>query len=69
MSFLSRKKGEEIVVGDNMTNIIVAIRGNKVRVSVEAPGKIPVHRREVKGAIDEGCDDKEDRRETARWET
>ena len=52
MLVLSRKKGEEIVIGDAIFMTIVDIRGDKVRVGIEAPREIPVHRREVKEAID-----------------
>jgi len=52
MLVLSRKKGEEIVIGDTMSVTIVDIRGDKVRVGIKAPREIPVHRREVKEAID-----------------
>lgn len=52
MLVLSRKRGEEIVIGDTITLMIVEIRGDKVRVGIEAPREVPVHRREVKEAID-----------------
>lgn len=48
---LSRKKGESIVVGDNITIVIVEIRGYKVRLGIEAPKEISVHRNEVYEAI------------------
>jgi carbon storage regulator len=54
MLVLSRKKNESIVVGegkDAVTIVIVEIRGDKVRLGVEAPKEVPVHRREVYEAI------------------
>jgi carbon storage regulator len=51
MLVLSRKKGESIVINDDITIIIVEIRGDKVRLGVEAPKQIPVHRSEVYNAI------------------
>lgn len=51
MLVLSRKRNESIVINDNVTVTIVDIRGDKVRVGVEAPKEIPVHRREVYDAI------------------
>jgi carbon storage regulator len=51
MLVLSRKKNESIVIGDNITIVIVEIRGDKVRLGVEAPKEISVHRREVWDAI------------------
>ncbi len=51
MLVLSRKKGESIVIGDGIEIIIVEVRGDKVRLGVEAPKEVPVHRREVFDAI------------------
>jgi carbon storage regulator len=52
MLVLSRKKNESIVINDDITIVVVEIRGDKVRLGVEAPKEIPVHRREVQDAID-----------------
>jgi carbon storage regulator len=51
MLILSRKKNESIVINDDITIVVVEIRGDKVRLGVEAPKEIPVHRREVFEAI------------------
>jgi carbon storage regulator len=51
MLVLSRQRDEEIVIGDNIVVKIVEIRGDKVRLGVEAPKEVPVHRREVYEAI------------------
>ncbi len=51
MLVLSRKKNESIVINDNISIVVVEIRGDKVRLGVEAPKEIPVHRREVYEAI------------------
>lgn len=51
MLVLSRKKNESIVINDDITIVIVEIRGDKVRLGVEAPKDTPVHRREVYDAI------------------
>ena len=51
MLVLSRKKNESIVINDNINIVVVEIRGDKVRLGVEAPKEIPVHRREVYEAI------------------
>ena len=51
MLVLSRKKNESIVINDNITVVVVEIRGDKVRLGVEAPKEVPVHRREVYDAI------------------
>ena len=51
MLVLSRHRDESIVIGDNVVVTIVDIRRDKVRLGIEAPGEIPVHRREVYEAI------------------
>lgn len=51
MLVLSRKKNESIVINDNITIMVVEIREDKVRLGVEAPKEVPVHRREVYDAI------------------
>ena len=51
MLVLSRKKNESIVINDDITVVVVEIRGDKVRLGVEAPKEVPVHRREVYDAI------------------
>ncbi len=61
MLVLSRKKNESIVINDDITIVVVEIRGDKVRLGVEAPKEIPVHRREVYDAIkrNEAAQDKD----------
>lgn len=54
MLVLSRKKNESIVINDDITIVVVEIRGDKVRLGVEAPKEVPVHRREVYDAIRRG---------------
>lgn len=56
MLVLSRKKNESIVINDNITIVVVEIRGDKVRLGVEAPKEVPVHRREVYEAIKRSSD-------------
>jgi carbon storage regulator len=51
MLVLSRKKNESIVINDDIQVTVVEIRGDKVRLAVEAPKEVPVHRREVYDAI------------------
>lgn len=47
MLVLSRIKNEQIVIGDNIVLTICDVRGDRVRLGIEAPREIPVHRREV----------------------
>jgi carbon storage regulator len=51
MLVLSRQRDESIIIGDNVVVTIVDIRGDKVRLGIQAPQEIPVHRREVYDAI------------------
>lgn len=56
MLVLSRKKNESIVINNEITIVVVEIRGDKVRLGVEAPKEVPVHRREVYDAIKKAVD-------------
>ena len=47
MLVLSRHKEESIMIGDNIEVKIVGIHGRNVRLGIEAPEHIPIHRREV----------------------
>jgi carbon storage regulator len=53
MLILSRKVNEKIMIGDNIAVSIIEIRGDQVRLGVEAPKTIKVFRREVFDAIEE----------------
>jgi len=47
MLVLSRKKDEKIIIGDDITLVVIEIRSDKVRLRIEAPTEISVHRSEV----------------------
>jgi carbon storage regulator len=51
MLVLSRKCEQKIVINDQIVITVIAIRGDKVRLGIEAPPDVPVHRREVYDAI------------------
>jgi carbon storage regulator len=51
MLVLSRQRDESIIIGDNVVVTVVDVRGDKVRLGIQAPREIPVHRREVYEAI------------------
>lgn len=51
MLVLSRQRDESIIIGDNVVVTIVDVRGDKVRLGIEAPIEISVHRQEVYEAI------------------
>lgn len=47
MLVLSRQKDETIIIGDDIEVTVVDIRGDKVRLGINAPKSVPVHRKEV----------------------
>ena len=51
MLVLSRQRDETIMIGDSVEITIVDIRGDKVRLGINAPRQIQVHRKEVYSAI------------------
>jgi carbon storage regulator len=51
MLVLSRKKSERIVIDGNIVITVVDVRGDKVRLGIEAPRDVPIHRCEVHKAI------------------
>jgi len=51
MLVLSRNTDESIIIGNDITITVVAIRGDKVRLGIDAPKEISVHRLEVYHAI------------------
>jgi carbon storage regulator len=60
MLVLSRRKSEEIMIGDDVSIMVVEIRGDKVRIGINAPKHIKVHRKEIwlemqKGMASEQC--------------
>ena len=59
MLVLSRKKDEKIIIGDNITIMVIEIRGDKVRLGIDAPREVTVHRQEVYEAIQREQDEKQ----------
>lgn len=51
MLVLSRKKSERIVIDGNIVITVVDVRGDKVRLGIQAPREVPIHRSEVHAAI------------------
>lgn len=51
MLVLSRHRDESIMIGDDVVITVVDIRGDKVRLGIDAPNHVPVHRQEVYEAI------------------
>lgn len=58
MLVLGRKVGESVVIGDNVIVTLISIKGQQVRLGIEAPLDIAVHREEIYQKIQaEKCDD------------
>ena len=53
MLVLTRKINESIVINDDVSVLVVEIRGDKVRLGIEAPKDVAVHRKEVYDVIHE----------------
>ena len=51
MLVLSRQRDQSIMIGDNVVITVVDVRGEKVKLGIDAPQEIPVHRQEVYDAI------------------
>lgn len=47
MLLLSRKPAETIMIGDNIKITVVSVNGNQVKIGIDAPKDIPVHREEI----------------------
>ena len=47
MLILTRRVGETLMIGDDITVTVLGVKGNQVRVGVSAPRELPVHREEV----------------------
>jgi len=51
MLILTRKSGQSILIGDEIKIRVIEIKGNQVRIGVEAPRNISVHREEIYNII------------------
>ncbi|MCL2564841.1 MAG: carbon storage regulator CsrA [Defluviitaleaceae bacterium] len=47
MLALTRKKGESIIIGDDIEITVLSVQGDQVKLGVRAPRSVPVHRREI----------------------
>lgn len=47
MLILTRRQGETLMIGDEITVTVLSVKGNQVRIGVEAPKHVPVHRKEI----------------------
>lgn len=54
MLILTRKVGESVLIGDGIKVSVLAVKGNQVRVGIDAPKEVSVHREEVRERLEEG---------------
>ena len=51
MLVLSRKRNESVVINENIVVTVVEVRGDRVRLGIQAPRDVPIHRSEIMAAI------------------
>lgn len=47
MLILTRRVGETVMIGNNVTVTVLGVKGNQVRIGINAPKNVPVHREEI----------------------
>ena len=57
MLILTRRVGESLMVGDDITITVLGVKGNQVRIGVNAPRDVAVHREEIYNRIQDGEDE------------
>lgn len=56
MLILTRRNGEALMIGENVKVVVLGIKGNQVRIGIEAPDDVAVHRQEIFDRIQRGQD-------------
>ena len=55
MLILARRVGESLMIGDDVTITVLGVKGNQVRIGVNAPKEVAVHREEILNRIEEAA--------------
>ena len=63
MLILTRRVGETLMIGDDVSVTVLGVKGNQVRIGVNAPKDVSVHREEIYMLIQSEKDDEHDEKE------
>ena len=59
MLILTRRVGESLMIGDDVTITVLGVKGNQVRIGVKAPKEVAVHREEILNRIEKAIGERE----------